>query len=172
MSNLEKIQKVMKIFQILTKIIIVASFIAIAFTLIVASVSLMTDQLPFYELLQGLLIEANLTIDNHDIAIILLCESVVLILGAIEAICVYRYIKLELSEGTPFTKTGAKMVRKLGILFIVIDLLSAIFCTAMDKFWFLPERIDNSGGMIVGFVLIFLALVMRYGAELEEQSNR
>lgn len=119
MNNLEKIQKTMKVFQTLTKIVMVSSFVAIAFTLVAGSVSLMADKLPFGELLQRLLIEADRTIDNREIGIALLCESVVLIFGAIEAICVCRYFKLELSEGTPFTETGAKSITKLGILFIV-----------------------------------------------------
>ena len=103
MNNLEKIQKTMKVFQTLTKIVMGFSFVAIAFTLVVGSVSLMADKLPFGELLQRLLIEADRTIDNREIGIALLCESVVLVFGAIEAICVCRYFKLELSEGTPFT---------------------------------------------------------------------
>lgn len=45
--------------------------------------------LPFGELLQRLLIEADRTIDNREIGIALLCESVVLIFGAIEAVSEY-----------------------------------------------------------------------------------
>ena len=62
MNNLEKIQKTMKVFQTLTKIVMGFSFVAIAFTLVVGSVSLMADKLPFGELLQRLLIEADRTI--------------------------------------------------------------------------------------------------------------
>lgn len=49
MNNLEKIQKTMKVFQTLTKIVMGFSFVAIAFTLVVGSVSLMADKLPFVE---------------------------------------------------------------------------------------------------------------------------
>lgn len=135
------------------------------------SVSLMADKLPFGELLQRLLIEADRTIDNREIGIALLCESVVLIFGAIEAICVCRYFKLELSEGTPFTETGAKSITKLGILFIVVDILSAAFSSAMEKFAFVSEGIDNGGGIGIGICLILLAMVVRYGAELEQRGR-
>lgn len=170
-NNLEKIQKTMKVFQTLTKIVLVFSFVAIAFTLVAGSVSLMADKLPFGELLQRLLIEADRTIDNREIGIALLCESVVLIFGAIEAICVCRYFKLELSEGTPFTETGAKSITKLGILFIVVDILSAAFSSAMEKFAFFSEGIDNGGGIGIGICLILLAMVVRYGAELEQRGR-
>ena len=170
MNNLEKIQKTMKVFQTLTKIVMGFSFVAIAFTLVVG-VSLMADKLPFGELLQRLLIEADRTIDNREIGIALLCESVVLVFGAIEAICVCRYFKLELSEGTPFTETGAKSITKLGILFIVVDVLSAAFSSAMEKFAFISERMDNGGGIGIGICLILLAMVVRYGAELEQRGR-
>ena len=171
MNNLEKIQKTMKVFQTLTKIVLVFSFVAIAFTLVAGSVSLMADKLPFGELLQRLLIEADRTIDNREIGIALLCESVVLIFGAIEAICVCRYFKLELSEGTPFTETGAKSITKLGILFIVVDILSAAFSSAMEKFAFVSEGIDNGGGIGIGICLILLAMVVRYWSNEAEQNN-
>ena len=129
------------------------------------------DKLPFGELLQRLLIEADRTIDNREIGIALLCESVVLVFGAIEAICVCRYFKLELSEGTPFTETGAKSITKLGILFIVVDILSAAFSSAMEKFAFVSEGIEHGGGIGIGICLILLAMVVRYGAELEQRGR-
>lgn len=121
--------------------------------------------------LQRLLIEADRTIDNREIGIALLCESVVLVFGAIEAICVCRYFKLELSEGTPFTETGAKSITKLGILFIVVDILSAAFSSAMEKFAFVSEGIEHGGGIGIGICLILLAMVVRYGAELEQRGR-
>lgn len=149
----------------------VFGFVAIAFTLICGSVTLMADKVPFAEYLQKLLVEAEQTLSNQELSIGLLCESVVLIFGAIEAIFVYRYFKLELSEGTPFTEAGAKSIFKLGILFIVVNVLSATFFSAMEKFSFISERIDNGSGIIIGLILIFFAMVVRYGAELEQQGR-
>ena len=172
MNNLEKIQKTMKVFQTLTKIVMGFSFVAIAFTLVVGSVSLMADKLPFGELLQRLLIEADRTIDNREIGIALLCESVVLVFGAIEGLFVFvDILSWKLSEGTPFTETGAKSITKLGILFIVVDVLSAAFSSAMEKFAFISERMDNGGGIGIGICLILLAMVVRYGAELEQRGR-
>ena len=56
MNNLEKIQKTMKVFQILTKIVMVFSFVAIAFTLVAGSVSLRADILAFVEVVLRLFI--------------------------------------------------------------------------------------------------------------------
>lgn len=60
MNNLEKIQKAMEIFEIIAKIVMVFSFVAIAFTLAAGSVSLMANKLPFGELLQRLRISINM----------------------------------------------------------------------------------------------------------------
>lgn len=69
----------------------VFSFVGIAFTLIGGSVTLMADKVPFAEYLQKLLVEAEKTLNNQELGVSLLCESVVLIFGAIKAIFVYRY---------------------------------------------------------------------------------
>ena len=76
-----------------------------------------------------------------------------------------------MSEGTPFTEAGAKRITRLGILFIVVEILSAAFSSAMEKFAFVSERMDNGGGIGIGICLILLAMVVRYGAELEQRSR-
>ena len=58
-----------------------------------------------------------------------------------------------------------------GILFIVVDILSAAFSSAMEKFAFVSEGIDNGGGIGIGICLILLAMVVRYGAELEQRGR-
>lgn len=171
MTNLEKIQKAMKVFQIITKIVMIFSFVAIAFTLIGGIATLMADKVPFAESLQKLLVEADAALSARQLGFGLLCESAVLIFGAIEAVCVYRYFTLELSEGTPFTEAGAERILKLGILFIVLSILSAAFSSAMENYAFVSERMDNSGGIGIGICLILLAMVVRYGAELEQRSR-
>lgn len=169
MTNLEKIQKAMKVFQIIAKIVMVFSIVGAVFTLISGSIVLMADKVPFAEFLQKIFVEAGAISSRQELGIKLLCDSMVLIFGTIEVICVCRYFKLELSEGTPFTEAGAKSITKLGILFIVVDILSAAFSSAMEKFAFISERIDNGGGIGIGICLILLAMVVRYGAELEQR---
>jgi len=171
MSNLEKIQKVMKVFQILTKVVMVFAFVGGALALIGGSIVLMAGSFPFAEVLQRLLVASGSMADSHQVGILLICESVVLILGAVEAVFVYRYFTLELREGTPFTETGAKKLTQLGIIFIVVEILTAAFSSAMEKFSFIAEHLDNTGSITLGICLILLAMVVRYGAELEKQNR-
>ncbi len=171
MTNLEKIQKAMKVFQIIAKIIMVFSIVGAVFKLISGSIVLMADKVPFAEFLQKIFVETGAISSRQELGIKLLCDSMVLIFGTIEAICVCRYFKLELSDGTPFTETGAKRITRLGILFIVVEILSAAFSSAMEKFAFVSERMDNGGGIGIGICLILLAMVVRYGAELEQRGR-
>lgn len=172
MSNLEKIQKTMKVFQILTMIVMVFAFATAAFTLIGGSIVLTADSLPFSEFLQKLFVDAGQIPSKQELGMILICESATLFLGAVVSIFVYRYFKFELCEGTPFTESGARRITKLGIIFIVTDILTAAFSSAMEKFSFLSERLDNSGSITLGICLILLAMVVRYGAELEQKDNK
>lgn len=171
MSNLEKIQKTMKVFQILTKIVMVVAFVAAACTLIGGSIVLMADSLPFSEFLQNMFVDVGQISSRQEFGMILICESITLFLGAIVSICVYRYFKFELCEGTPFTEFGARRITKLGIIFIVTDILTAAFSSAVEKVSFISERLDNSGSITFGICLILLAMVVRYGAELEQKDK-
>lgn len=171
MSNLEKIQKAMKVFQVLTMIVMVFAFLGGAFTLIGGSVVLMSDQLPFSDFLQKLLIQST-NISNNQLGVIILSESVPLTLGAVLSIFVYRYFKLELSEGTPFTETGAKRIAQLGIIFIAADILTSLFSSVMEEFFpFMSGQIDNVGGIKLGICLVLLSVIACYGAELEQKSR-
>lgn len=149
----------------------VFSLVAAIFTLISGSIVLMADKVPFAEFLQKMLVETGTISGRQELGIKLLCDSMMLIFGAIEAICVCRYFKIELSGGTPFTEAGARSITKLGILFAVVDILSAAFSSAMEKFAFASERMDNGGGIGIGICLIFLAMVVRYGVELEQRDR-
>ena len=64
-----------------------------------------------------------------------------------------------------------RSITKLGILFIVVDILSAAFSSAMEKFAFVSEGIEHGGGIGIGICLILLAMVVRYGAELEQRGR-
>ncbi len=174
MSNLEKIQKAMKVFEILAKIAMIFSFIATAFTLIGGIITLLSDTMPFANLLEKIFIAYNQMPSKQELGIILLCESGTLLLGSIISIFVYQYFKLELSEGTPFTETGAKKIKQLGIIFIAADIFTAVFFSAMKAFFFASEYIGNNedtDGIILGICLILLAMLIRYGAELEQRTK-
>ena len=78
-----------------------------------------------------------------------------------------------LHSGTPFTNAGADRVKQLGIFTIVLSVISVCITD------FIYERIhlsswnmfDDSGSVTPGICLLLLAMVIRYGAELEQKTK-
>ena len=83
------------------------------------------------------------------------------------------YFTAELKEGAPFTKAGADRIKQLGIMQIVLSVVSwAITDGIYEKIglskW---NRFDDASGITLGIGLIFIAMVVRYGAELEHRKQ-
>lgn len=89
-----------------------------------------------------------------------------------------NYFKNELAIGTPFTKSGAKELLRLGILTAVLPLVAQIaaticariMCAVLDVSPVLTENmhIENGDSVILGVAFIVISLLCRYGAELQE----
>ena len=80
-------------------------------------------------------------------------------------------LKAELADGTPFTRSGADRLRKLGIRFIYIPII-AVSVSAVVAVWQGVENlggVSNFGSLVTGIVMIFVSLILRYGAELESR---
>ncbi|MBQ3355762.1 MAG: DUF2975 domain-containing protein [Clostridia bacterium] len=87
------------------------------------------------------------------------------------------YFRNELADGTPFTTRGAKELKRLGILAIVIPICTAIVCsigiaavTAAH-----PEMneltLDRFTSLGLGVMMIVTSVICRYGAELREEKT-
>lgn len=86
----------------------------------------------------------------------------------------YRYFDNELKAGTPFTLDGAKELLHLGISVIWIPILSSVlaqigqeiiaqFAEDVQKINF-----DGNNSVILGVMFIFISLLCKYGAQLQE----
>ena len=110
MSNLEKIQKGMRVLQILSKIILVFACVGVALTSIaaalVASDVLSTEN----QFLHFLSVMAEIT--KGQLVGTLLAAAASLLFGGIFTAFVYRYFTAELKEGTPFTSAGADRIKE------------------------------------------------------------
>lgn len=85
-----------------------------------------------------------------------------------------RYLKQELADGTPFTMSGAEQVKNLGIKTIVMPLV-AIIVSAVIYECFDVTRLnswDNGAAVVLGIALILFSMILRHGAELREMSSR
>lgn len=169
MSNLERIQKGMKVFQILSKIILITSFVGFVLTSIsttLIATNILNENNQFLHF-----ISVTTTISKDQIIMTLIATAISLLVGSILTFNVYHYFTTELREGTPFTQTGAKRITQLGILFIITDILEAAFFATIEKYMSLYTRFDNGSNISLGICLLLIAFIIRYGAELEQKSH-
>lgn len=171
MRNLDKIQKVMRVLQILSKIILVFACTGVASAsigaiLIAADVLNMENQF-----LHFLSITAEMS--KEQIVGILTAAAVSLLFGSILTAFAYRYFTAELKEGTPFTYAGADRIKQLGIIEIALSVISIWIIDGIYENIGLAEwnRFEDAGSITIGICLILLAMVVRYGAELEKKNK-
>lgn len=171
MSNLEKIQKGMRVLQILSKIILIFAIVGVALTsigtILVASEVLNMEN----QFLHFLSVTAE--ISKGQLIGTLTAATVSLLFGGIITAFVYRYFTAELKEGTPFTNAGADRISQLGIIEIVLSVISMCIIDGIYEKIDLGQwnRFDDIGGITFGICLILLAMVVRYGAELEHKTR-
>ncbi len=167
MSNLDKIQKGMRVLQTLSKIILIFAIVGLAMTSVGAAL-LASDVLsPENRLLHFLLTAAEIT--RGQLIGTLLAAAASLLFGGIFTAFVYRYFTAELKEGTPFTNAGADRIKRLGIMQTVLAVVSAAITDGIYEKIDLSDwnRFDGAGSVTLGICLILIAAVVRYGAELE-----
>lgn len=171
MSNLEKIQKGMKVFQILSKIILVFACVGVAFasigaTLVAADVLNMENQ--FFHFLS-----VTAEMNKEQIIGIMTAAAVSLLFGGIFTAFAYRYFTAELKEGMPFTNAGADRIKQLGIIEIVLSVIPMWVIDGIYENIGLAEwnRFNDVGSITFGIFLIAISVVVRYGAELEQKNK-
>ena len=169
MSNLEKIQKGMRVLQILSKIILIFAVVgltSIGATLVATDVLNMENQFLHF-------LSVTAEISKGQLVGTLTAAAISLLFGGIITAFAYRYFTAELKEGTPFTNAGAERIKQLGIMEIVLSVISMGIIVGIYEKIGLTEwnRFDDAGGITIGICLILLAIVIRYGAELEQKSR-
>lgn len=122
MSNLEKIQKGIRVLQILSKIILIFDIVGVALTSIGATL-VASDVLNMEnQFLHFLSVTAEMS--KGQLVGILTAAAISLLFGGILMALAYRYFTAELKEGTPFTNAGADRIKQIGIIEIVISIIS------------------------------------------------
>lgn len=169
MSNLEKIQKGMRVLQILAKIILIFAIIGVVLAssgaaLVASDVLNMENQF-----LHVLSVTAEMS-KGQLVGILTATVTSLLFVGILIAFA-YRYFTAELKEGTPFTNAGADRIKQLGTMEIALSVISMSVIDGIYENIGLAEwnRFDDAGGITLGICLILLSMVVRYGAELEQR---
>ena len=122
MCNLEKIQKGMRVLQILSKIILIVAIVGVAMASIGATL-LASDVLSMEnQFLHFLSVTAEMS--KGQLVGILTAAAASLMFGGIPTAFAYRYFTEELKEGTPFANAGVDKIKQLGIMEIALSVIS------------------------------------------------
>ena len=175
MKSLETIQKTFRVFQTLTRIGMILSFVWAG----MAALGLLCSILWYFggsatgtgqQLLNTLTVTGGL----NEMIGTLLTDTILALTDGTLLIFALRYFKAEQAAGTPFTMRGADQIKHLGIRTIVLPLVAAILAAIVYEIFDLPQSAagdwNNLSSLAMGIVLILASLVFRYGAELEERN--
>ena len=181
-KSLQTIQKTFRVFQILSKIAMILSFIwagMAALGLLCAMVWLNggtvfgADQ----ELIYRMTATGSMTVTGSltEMIGVLLVDMILALTDGTLLAFALRYFKAEQADGTPFTLRGAEQVLHLGIRTIVLPLVAAIVCAVICELMGVPQNAvrdwGNLNSLTTGLVLILTSVIFRYGAELEQKNS-
>lgn len=155
---------------------IIQKIVKVAIVLIIIAISLFFAGAVYELILVGieLLSHGARTIDM-DLITHALEHVVHFVANGILLLFVFRYLRHELHDGTPYTAEGAKELQEIGIHTMIHPVITGSIITiiyvACGKTFpaFFTE--GSFMGVILGFVLIFVSLMLRYGAELEKNKS-
>lgn len=173
MKTLESIQKTYKVFQALTRIAMILSFIW-AGTLLLGVLGGIVWQSGGN--IVGVPVEYALKLTQTGAVLqmigVLLGDFVPALTEGLLFLFAHRYFKQELADGTPFTTSGADQVRSLGIKIIVMPLVAIIISAVIYECFGVtrPGNWDNGPAVVLGIALILFSLILRHGAELRDNA--
>lgn len=176
MKSLETVQKTFRVFQILTKIAMILSFVwaglsALGLLCGVVWYSGGTVVGASQELLHTLT-ETN---GLPQLIAALLADTIAALTDGTLLAFAYRYFKAEQAAGTPFTHEGADQIRRLGVRTIVLPLVMVILIAVVYAMFGMPRGAgsdwSNLSSVSTGIVLILASIIFRYGADLEEKAE-
>lgn len=171
MKTLNTINKTFDVFRILTKVLMILGFVAVDIELLsgILTVAVMNGAGNFD---LSLLMEISEGADLKFIATNLFTDVIYLVSESILLLFAFRYFTKELSDGTPFTLNGAKQVKNLGIITIILPQVAEL--TSITVHYFTGYEDTNSGytGFIVlGITLILISLILKHGTEIQNNND-
>ena len=174
MKSLQTIQKTFRVFQILTRIGMILSFVwaGMAFAGLLCGIAWQSG-VTVVGADRELLFALTVTKGLPEMIGVLLTDVIFALTDGTLLLMASRYFKEEQAAGTPFTEEGAEQVKRLGIRTIVLPLVAVILCTVVYEVCglsgYAPRDWDNLMSVSMGIVLILASLIFRYGAVLEAE---
>lgn len=175
MESLQKIQKTFGVFQVLSKVAMILSFVWAGLALIglLFGIVWYTGG-SVYGANMETVISLTETGGLYEMIGTLLSDFVFALTDGVLYLFAWNYFKAEQADGTPFTVSGANRIRRLGIQTIVLPLVAVIVSSVIYTCFGMASAADssNAGSVVLGIMLILVSLVFQYGAELEKNRRQ
>ena len=176
MKSLQTIQKTCKVFQTLTKIAMILCFVGSGLLLLGLICGIVISS-------TGAVVAGNmetlyrLTSSASFLEMVgsLLAEFVLTLTDALLFFHAWKYFSAEQADGTPFSHRGADLMKRLGIMLIVLPAVATILVGVLHGIFDLTQieaaDVGNGTGVMMGIMLILVSVILRYGADLEENRD-
>ena len=176
MKTLETIQKTCKVFQTLTKIAMILCFVGSGLLLLGLICGIVISS-------TGAVIAGNMetlyrltsSASFFEMVGSLLAEFVLTLTDALLFFHAWKYFSSEQADGTPFSHSGADLMKRLGILLIVLPAVATILVGVLHGIFDMVQieaaDVGNGTSVMMGIMLILVSLILRYGAEMEENRD-
>ena len=177
MKTLQTIQKTCKVFQTLTKIAMILCFVGSGLLLLGLVCGIVISS-------TGAVIAGNMetlyrltsSASFFEMVGSLLAEFVLTLTDALLFFHAWKYFSAEQADGTPFSHRGADLMKRLGIMLIVLPAVATILVGILHGIFDLSQieaaDVGNGTSVMMGIMLILVSVILRYGAELEEREEK
>ena len=172
MEQLQKIQKTVHVFEILTTIAYVFSIVGAVFCAVGALCALAyVSGGQVFSLFGEPITIFSTTRSMSQTLAVLLADFVMITAEAILLSFALRYLKAEQAAGTPFTEAGADQLKRLGIRCIWMPIVAMVVASVIGVCYDVENIGSDSNlpSLVTGIVLILASMIFRYGAALEEK---
>lgn len=178
-KTLTTIQTIYKIASIVSMVIFICTIVGACMSLIGLSIycTLGTEGLEIGGVnIKGLIGDLQ-DLSNEDVIYALASSTIICTVVAVVFRFIVSYFKKELTDGTPFTKRGAKELFRLGIIEIVLFFATSIILEIVEAIINLNGKIvdtqlsDKPLSIWFGLMCIFLSIIYKYVAEKDEYSK-
>ena len=166
-KTLNAIQRLCGIIRVVVKIVFVISVIGAVSGLLSCVIVRSGGNTEYNGTTLLALIGEQFGFSENDFYVFMLSSVILCVTNAVVMFLTSRYLRDELTAGTPFTFEGAKQLLSLGIVTLVLPVVSDLACS------FILSKAENgsmmmAGGgntIVVGIVMIMASLLCRLGAE-------
>mgnify|MGYP004678779827 FL=1 len=167
MESLKRVQKIAKVFQILTIIAFVSTLVGFGILVISSiAVGVWGDN----EQIMKMMLDMGVSYDKQVALCTCICAAIGCAFGAVMLYYTKMYFEDVLKVGTPFDKGLCNELKKLGIIYMILSVVSAIVVAIVSAGMKVGVDFNTDSLFTVGLVFFVIAFVFDYGADIRAEN--